>query len=259
MKRSGKLLIIICSAVLAIVLVISGGIYAKYINERSYGDRPMSAAAFYFESDYLTPTGHVYSLNALTNEVVVELYNFENELRVSEVDCTYTVTVETEDGEFALSNSTYEAKKNVATTNKITLSGLRQGYSYKVSVVSEGGYSKTLSAEFQIGMVATGFFKNVNDKQGSEYVILTVWSEFVKGDVEFTVPEGLIPDDTDPMLADPQIDTERKFTDAESFADEYSSRSYRFFKTDKNRVYTADDFGVSMNGVGASSANISNS
>jgi hypothetical protein len=198
-------------------------------------------------------------LSAQTESVVIELYNFENRLRVSEVDCKYTVTVETEDSEFILSTNTYEAKKNVETTNKITLSGLKQGYSYKLTVTANGGYTKTMSAEFQIGEVKTGFYMNVNDKEGSEYVILTVWSEYIKGDVEFILPVGIIPDDTDPMLADPQIDTDRKFTDKESFADEYSSRSYRFFKSDKNRVYTAEDFDVSMNSVAATPANIYNS
>ena len=85
---------------------------------------------------------------------------------------------------------------------------------------------------------------NLND----EFIILTVWSENLKGDLTVDFPDGLIADATDPVmekvvgyLNDSNLSF---FTDNSTFSQEYSSRVYRFFvdSAHNNSNFTVDSF-----------------
>lgn len=241
---------------LAVGMIAAGGAFAKYLSTVKKELTPVTAKTFYFESNYLTEDNHLYKLNAGTKNVSFELYNYENALRVSEMECTYKITVNSTDTTFTINGEqvvekTVEIKKAVGATEvqktdtEVVLGNLKDGFEYEVTVKANGGYVKTLSATFAVASAKNGFFMNVENADPS-YVILTVWTENVSGDVAVTVPAGLIPDTTDAVLAgidnyDNDTYDQFEFTDSTSFSSVYSSHSYRFFKTsgyDENASFT---------------------
>ncbi len=237
-------------------VAVTSGVLAKYADSREQDPKKATAKSFYFESDLLTEDDHLYRINSGTESIEFTLYNYENDLRVSETECTYTVSVTTDDAEVTING--VERKDATITVGAVkadttvTLGGLDDGYEYKVTVVADGGYKKTLGAIFAIAPDKTGFFMNVNAND-AQYVILTVWSENVSGNVTVSVPAGLIPDTTDPIMKNITNYTDGEytafeFTDSESFAAAYSSHAYRFFKTDD---YQSGTFTVKMADVAA--------
>ncbi|MBR5520075.1 MAG: hypothetical protein IKU55_05100 [Clostridia bacterium] len=225
MKKPRKLLLGMGIALLSATVLFTGGVVSKYVNERE-SEGSVQAAEFYFESNYLTEDHHQYKLNAATESVVIELYNFENELRVSNVKTAYTIKVNGHE-------TVLEAPAGTATTKKYTLT-VQPGKTYTVTAEANGGYKKTLSATFVVANQAEGIYKNVADK--GEYVLLTVWTENVNGTVQINFPAGLIPDATDPRLSGVYNYSNKKyvagsFEDDVSFAAPFASHAYRFFKT----------------------------
>ena len=252
-----------CVILLAVALLAAGGVFAKYLHTAKDDRSSVSSKMFYFESDYLTEDNHAYKLNAGTDSIAFTLYNYENSLRVSEVVSTYQITVTSEndasftiDGEVATEKEiSVEATK---TDTKITLGSLDDGCSYQVTVIADGGYVKTLSARFEVAPAQTGFYMNV-DNSDQSVLILTVWTEDVSGAIEISIPEGLVPDATDPVLKSVHNFENGAylaiaFTDAESFATSYSSRTYRFFKTEG--YDSTQKFTVTMGTITATESNI---
>lgn len=261
-SRRNQLIILIIA--LAISVTSVGIVFAQYIKTIRNETASVGAKKFYFESNYLTSDNHKYNLNADTESVTIELYNYENELRVSEVDATYTVTVESLDTDFTLNGERYssdgvkitvKASEGRQKTN-VVLGSLKSGESYKVSVRANGGYEKTLGAVFEVAPRQNGFYMSV-DRSGEEYVILTVYTESITGAVNVSIPKGLIPDSTDVVLSNINnyengSYVASSFTDEDSFKAPYSSRSYRFFKASD---YENGDFEVK---IGDASAEIKN-
>lgn len=234
MNRTHRFLLGAGAVLLLVALLASGSVVAKYVREAK-AEKNATAAKFYFESNYLTENGHEYYLNAGTQSVTLELYNFENALRISEVDTTYTITVETADQSFQLTSDSYVAHKDSKTTTQVPLN-FRDGYFYKVTVVADGGFQKTMSATFIVAEAPDGVYMNVT--QTEQYVLLTVWTENnITGTATIYVPKGLIPDASDPLLSKVENYKDGKYgdftiTDSTSFSQgAYVSRSYRFFKT----------------------------
>ena len=270
--RISKKYILAAVILLSVVcLVATGGVFAKYISTLSGSDDLFSATAkeFYFESNYLTSDDHEYKLNAGTESVTIELYNFENEFRKSQMNCKYTISVnfsgidETPENipVLYIDGVKQSGPINVgggnSTTTKLELKNLKKGATYMISVLAEGGYSKTLSARFTIAN-DNGFYMNVKD--AGEYVLLTVWTENVSGDMSIRFPDGLIPDATDPILATINnysdghyngIKEFDQFKDGSSFAAPYSSHAYRFFKTADYNLSDAGKgiFAIKLNGT----------
>ena len=271
MNKTRKILIGACAVLLLSALTLTGIVFAKYINKRS-DDVPVYASSFYFESNYLTSDNHNYSIGAGKTGFTLELRNFENALRVSEVDCTYYVTVTTDSNTVTLggvntktADYTVEKKvdpadsdKLVPVTTKVNVGGLENGKSYEISVTAIGGakngegvvtegYRKTLSATFTVGQETSGVFMHV-DSSDPNMVILTVWTKNVNGTASITIPGGLMPLSTDPILSgvhnyyDDKYNS-AEFTDSTSFAEEEGSspsRTYVFIKTadyDENSVF----------------------
>ena len=249
MNKMRKLLLGTGAVLLSLALFLTGRTISKYVNEREQ-DAPIKAAAFYFESNYLTEDNHEYKLNYDTQSIEIELYNFENALRISQVDCKYTVSVETMDESFSLTENEYTAEAlATGVTKRVVLDGLKAGFQYKVTVKAQGGYEKTLSATFTVANAPDGVYMNIENTD--HFVLLTVWTENVKGTASIRVPAGLIPDATDPTLHGVKNYTNDKytefsFTDATSFVSEFASHSYRFFKT---ADYQSGEFAVEVNGI----------
>lgn len=253
---SKKTLIIVGILLLTAALIATGGVIARYVNHTDFEDTPVKAKAFYFTSDYLTEDNKTYNLNSSTQEIPIYLYNYESSIRFSEVKSTYTIKLETTAEGFTLNgNSTSEITETldggVAGEKKITLAGLQSGYTYKITVTANGGYVKTLSATFIINEEPLGLFMNVNS-ENDDYVILTVKAEGIFGYINVTFPDGLIPDDTDPILDEINnynsgVYKSGDFQDLVNFIDDTGSepkaKQYRFFKASN---YSNGDFTVTM-------------
>lgn len=256
MNKNRKRLLAVLAVALLVAAAGTGTVLAKYVSNKAPQDIPVSAKAFYFESNYLTADGRSYSLNAGTRSVTIELYNYENDLRVSQVDCQYTVTVSSTDTGYTCSPTTAQTTADMQNKTTITLSNLKDGCSYTVTATAVGGYEKTLSATFTVAAEETGFYMNVADC--GEYILLTLWTQNVSGELSVSVPAGLIPDATDEALARVGNYSEGTysaftFTDNTSFANTYASRAYRFFKA---ADYNGGDFTATIDNKTAEPAQI---
>ena len=262
MNRIQKIFIGATAVLLLAALTLTGVVLAKYINKRS-DDVPVYAASFYFESNYLTANNQHYSIGAGKTGFTLELRNFENALRVSEVDCTYYVTVTADSNTVTIGGvntktATYTvAKGTTPVTTEVKVGGLEDGKTYHISVTAIGGaknssgdveegYQKTLSATFTVGEDVSGAYMYV-DSSDPSMVVLTVWTKKANGDATVTFPAGLIPLSTDPILSgvhnyEGGKYVSKSFTDSTSFNAEGShSRTYVFIKTadyDESKPFT---------------------
>lgn len=225
--------------ILALAVILSVGVvYAKYV--KSYKDTGLiTSKTMYFASDYLTEEGAAYTISSTT--VTIQLMNYPDDLRVSEIPVNYAISVEPNDGVSVIGNTgTLGDDDLIKDSDKIVISELKRGKTYTVTAIGENGYQKTLSATFTVVPEEAQFYYSIT--QNEYYVLLTVWTENIKGAAEINFPNTLLPDNTD-MLMRGVTQMQGVFTDAESFGKEYSSRTYRFFKIDET-VYEEKDFAV---------------
>ena len=256
-SRKNRMIIpLVLVLALAATCAAFSGVYAKYIKTVDDKTGEIFSKVMYFESDYLSEAGKSYTISG--DSVTFRLMNYPDELRVSELDVKYTVEVKDSAGNVDNSVSVTNGSNELKCENEngdpkksyeeVKISNLKRGQTYTVTAVGENGYKKTLTATFTVQETENNVFKSV--KQTEHYVLLTVWTQNVKGAATISVPNGLIPDNTDPILKDVKTGTESNpatFTDEDSFSEEYSSRTYRFFIPENdNKNYTADDFIVTV-------------
>lgn len=232
-----KLPVIILSLVLVVVIALAWqmpDIMAKY-TQQTDSQGLLKAREFYFTSDLLMAGGAEYTLNPGTSQISFELRNHADGLRYSEVNVSFTVSVEgggTLDIASGLLTGTADSS-----TKTVKLSGLQPGNSYTVTATGTGGYEKVLSATFTVAAEGTGIYKNTVETP--EYIQLTVWTENVSGDVQITLPDHLIPDATDSRLSAIRNYTDGSYqggTYAAGTLGAYESHVYRFFKEDGLRL-----------------------
>ena len=247
------------------VLMI-GGIVAKYTYQKD-DENVVAAKVFYFSSNLLTEGGQEYVLNSEATSVSFTLGNNEDEVRYSDDDIKYTVSVTLQnktdgDVEPLLDVTEGVLEKGKVTTDTITLSKLIQGRTYIVTATGTAGYQKTLQATFRVSDNEENVYKYL-DTSNHAYVLLTVWTENVSGDAVITCNTedntnviGLIPDSTDEVLKNVNnFDSvnnnytafigNNEIEDNSSFDQLYSSRTYRFF-IDEDKQITIDNFQVSV-------------
>lgn len=252
LQNSKRTLFLLCSLLLVAVAAYAGGsTYARYVHENQ-GKGVVIADEFYFTSDYLTRDGASYTLNPGTNAITFELRNYADELRSSDMDIKYIVTVtETDTDTSKTIKGTIPGQLNQGNKTTITLNeangiAIENGKTYTVSATGSNGYAETLSATFTVANAENGVYKYL--EQTNEYVLLTVWTENVTGDAQISFPGGLIPDNTDPILSNVKT-VDLRFTDKSSFSNtdnNYSSKTYRFFKESAGGNVTAVQFEVSV-------------
>jgi hypothetical protein len=194
---------------------------------------------FYVESDLLTEAGKTYELQAGTESVSFTLQNYIGTgeyQRLSEVPIAYTIQVEgtagatvhpKDNAQGATSECTVTALANTATDTAITVSNLKPGGSYTVTVTANGGYVKELRATFKLKPAEDGFFMHV-DASDPNVVILTVWTQNLSGDVTITphAENKLIPDNTCAGLEEMTVGGTAT---VENF-EKYTAKEFRFFK-----------------------------
>lgn len=221
-----------------VVGTLIGGTYGYYIH-KNQSEGYIEAKNFYFDSDYLVEGGKTYILTVGTKEISFELRNFADSLRCCENDISYTISttggsLDKTSGTLTGGNKNYQL---------ITLSGLEIGKEYTVEATTNNGFSKKLSATFKVREVENNFYKNVRENE--PYIILTIWTENISGEVTIDFPEGLIPDNTCSGMENVKT-ADGKFTINCDKA--YSSYEFRFFKT--SNYNSANGFIVTLKSNG---------
>lgn len=236
--------------VLLVLLVGTAiGRYQHQFGSESY----VRAKEFYFTSDFLD--GKTHTLAPGSTEVEFTVGNHADELRFSEVDIDYTVTVSPKDG-VTITPETGTLSEGSVNNGTLTISGLSSGKTYNVTVTGIGyadgkpntpGYEKTLKATIEVLSEKSAVYKYL-DATNPDYVLLTVWAQGYTGTVTIQPPEGMIPDNTDPVMG--SVQTGAQFQDNESFSTSaYCSHTYRFFYNGSG--VTADNFTVTYDGKNA--------
>ena len=232
-------------ALLSLSLITGTTLLARYVYGRQQSAL-ITAPQFYFESDTLTTTGKTYYLNPNVTELTFSLQNFADELRQSDDDIHYTVTVESTTAPAspallspASGTLTGKAQQQV----EVTLSNLQSGHTYVVTARGDAGFVQILRATFTVLPKEPALYQ-YTDAGNEAYVLLTVWTENLSGNVTVDFPEGLIPDNSWPDMAG-ILTSAGEFT--QSFATD-SSRVYRFIKTE---AYTGQAFAVTCGSITA--------
>lgn len=260
-KKCHSRLLIYALVALVVFSTLVVGTYAKYtMGNRT--DGYIFSPNFYFTSDLLKETAVEYTLNPEKDgeaEISFQVRNFADDLRISDKKINFKITVSPAkdvtvkvDGKKADGGSLNP--KTGASAN-VTISGLKNGESYQVSVTGVAGFATTLRAKVTVKPGEKQIFKHIDNNHDS-YVLLTVWTQNISGDVEISFPQGLIPDDTDSAMRDVNNFSDGKygadtFTDEVSFGEVYSSHVYRFFKTSD---YESGAFTVTLGGKEAIAA-----
>lgn len=259
-RKRGKVVLYSILAVL-LVVVIAGGVYAKYFFEKDYGTDSVRAKEFYFTSNLLTKTGVEETLSAGMDSISFTLGNHPDLLRYSADNISYEVTV-TEGGAapdpaITVTNGTGTIVNGGCNDVTVTLSNLTPG-TYTVTATGKAGYQEALTATIIVPPVPMKAYKHLNTANDT-HVILTVWTESVSGNAVIGFPANLIPDNTDPAMAavynyDGGQYKAGSFTDTGNFSGTYASHTYRFFKNNISDVFTVDQFNVTVSGTEATAS-----
>lgn len=235
--------------ILFLVLLTAGGIgtaVAKYIQSTG-GKALFKAPEFYFSSNLLAVEPETYVFNSQTREVSFILRNSADALRTSEMDITYTVTVEENDNNTD-ENATVENGSGTLFKGgdpvTVSLKNMRPGVTYTVQAKAEAGYKQTLSAVFTVAGKDENIYKHLENSPDG-YLLLTVWTQNREGMLAVGFPNALIPDNTN---ADMAAVYNKNSSGAEytfnTTIGKYSSKTFRFFPGGGG--YTADDFDVML-------------
>lgn len=213
---------------LAVVLLFNGYTLAKYMIEDERKD-PIAAKSFYFESDMLAPASETaqYTLKAGVDEISFELMNYPDELRSSDVDISYKVTLSRDGTEKETKEGTITKEGRKAA---ISFSNLEAG-TYVVEASATSPYTKTLVGKFTIVDTDYELSYDVSDGANSPTLIVKVATVDYSGDVVLSWPEGVLPDNTDELLKSATGNSHTVRMESQS---EYT---FRFFKTNPANVY----------------------
>lgn len=224
----------------AAALVAVGGISsyaAKYAHQES-GEDVTASKAFYFTSDLLTSDGNAddpYELPVGTTSITFELRNYADDLRsTTEAGISYTYEV-TKDGEGIKSSGSGTIEAGDQKKSEVNLDGLSAG-TYTVTATSTSPYAQTLSATFVIAEADEAVYTTVTDAPNTATATLTIYTNDYKGDVSVVWPADVIPDEAYEGYAE--------LATGVVSMEKFSSRTFRFFKSDITKSYIPADFTV---------------
>ncbi len=193
-KRTSKMKVItiIIAIVLSFCTIAGSLVLAKYLNKKESSGQ-IGTSNFYFTSNLLD--GQTHTLAPGTKNFSFTIGNYADDLRFSEVDIQYTVSVTSG---AIVENGTGELKKGAVNDKEVTISNLTAG-TYEITAVGKGGYKKTLKATIVIPEETSNLYYYLDDSS-SDYILLTVWNE---GDKEgsVTIKYTGIPDNTNPNMS----------------------------------------------------------
>ena len=227
----------LCVVLVAVLLVFGGYALAKYMY--SVRKDPLFVAkAFYFESDLLRDTSvgsrPRYPLQTGVNQISFSLRNHPDSLRCSEVDITYDVVL-TKEGIVIQKLEDQMITGNAINNKEVTFADLAAG-TYTVTATATAPYTATLSAEFVIADENQTIQYEIHDEEGSPVLQMVVRTEGYEGNVKITWPEGVSPDNMDPLLEEASNSTGTVTIPFNA----YSEYTFLFFKSKPNENYAAN-------------------
>lgn len=228
-------------AFLVLFCICIGGISmisAKYIKQTTTNNNAATAKEFYFESDLLDGSTHeVTPTDNGTATVKIRLKNYVDELRYSETEIKYEISVketgsDTEAKNITVSNGSGTISTGAKNYADIELSKLEAGKSYTVTATTDNIYHKTLKGTIQVSKPDTEINASVHDE--TQYIEVTIWTNDYRGDVALNYSNsiGLSPDNTDTKMKGKTIGD----TITTSFKAN-QSHVFRFFKEDTSKNY----------------------
>ncbi len=231
--KTNRSKVIISTIVVALSLcsLMIGMLVAKYVTERNSGGI-VRAYNFYFTSNLLDGTTH--TLAPGSKEITFTIGNHADELRYSEVDIDYTVTVD--NGAIVVNDKGTLANGKVK-DDKITIKGLENGNTYIIEAVGKGntdkntgGYTKTLTATIEVPATQAKLYYDIETVTAQDYTLLTVWNE---GDKEgsVTIEYSGIPDNTNSNMTDWTTGTTGDKKKQDVTIKPHESKLFRFFGT----------------------------
>lgn len=246
MKKRKFDLVVALYIVLGIVLcALVGNAFAKYF-QMSTNPSTFKAMDFYFTSELLDEETHMLSPGSTS--ISFSLRNYADALRISEVEVGIIEVLITGHGDPVITYDAAQSTLGASIPNElnVTVSGLVPGNTYVITATATGGrlngvggYEQTISGTIIVPETENALYTYFQN-QGS-YVLLTVWSAGYRGNVTIDIPDGVIPDNTDAVMAAAM--TGGEFEDATTFTDKaYASHTYRFFVT--GEPVTANSFTV---------------
>lgn len=225
--------------VVLIVLNLAGITLAKYVSD-FYSNRVMAMAdKFYFTSDFLSVGGMKHELKNWDTKsdytFMIDAKNWEDDLRISEMDINYEITVS--DGcyykvnaELTHGSGTYTIQKNIKKTDKIivtvpagaTLTNDTVNVTVTAKMINNTGYAKTMTGSFHLNKKADVFEYEI--EKNTNYIDVMIGSD-MENDFTVTYPSCLKPDNTIGELKS-AVNGTATFT-----IEKDKSRMLRFFKT----------------------------
>jgi len=239
----------VLSALFVLLALTAGVTFARYATGKQ-AEGTVSSPDFYFGSDLLFTLPETYTLNpgqSGTTSFSFEVRNWVDALRINEKNIGVTVTVLPSDGIHINGIETAEATLTLAGNSKnsatVTVAGLKNGQTYTISATGEAGFKSTLTATVTVKPDEPHIFMHLNDAD-NYYVLLTVWTKNLSGEVTVTYPADLTPDATDPVMTGKAAGT--PITDNTNFQTAYSTHVYRFFKNTPGKNYTDSGFAAGI-------------
>lgn len=208
------------------------------------------AKNFYFESDLLNSNTNQVSYNYQRgiDTISFELKNNIDELRYSDVEISYVVTINTLDGKQVVDKSGNTVKevagkltnKNIE-SKKIEFTNLPEG-NYVVTAKSKSPYEKTIQANFTLTSNDYDITYEVSDSSDSPVMRLTVVTKDYAGDVTINYPEGVLPDSTDLKFSGANSGSSQ--SSVTIYFDANSEYTFQFFKKNPMQVFVKENFSV---------------
>ncbi len=240
-KKNNKLIMIGLITSL-IVLSIMGFTLARYIIETNSEKKLLEAQNFYFSSNYLTEeSDNIYTISDYSDgdEIAIEVYNYQDELRYTTTDVIYEVIsdrIPAEDiiqAEFVGTDLKVSEVK-VKVKKEYFVDGI---FSFTLTAKSKSPYEKMLSATFNVyqAALAEDAYMEVVDNLNSYTVAVAVTSEGKEGEITVNYPATLAPD-----LGDERI-TEATDTYFKFIAQKNSVYEFTLFKINLDDLYGMHD------------------
>lgn len=223
------------------VLIFGGYTAARYVLQKTE-KTVAEASEFYFTSDLLRETPEElseelpnYYVDPQNKDFQIALYNSVDSLRVTSADIEYEVAVQ--NGKAEKVKGTIRGGK--ANTENISITPDEGEKSVTVTVKTTQPYSKILSATFTL---ALGNQYSIEDEAGNIAAVLTMNCTDDSKAVKLSLPDGIIPDNTDKRVS--------KTADGYTFQSSgHEIYSLVLLKSDsgKNVSKTAESFADSIN------------
>ncbi len=239
-KKKNRIVIIAIITTIIAVLVIGYSI-AKYFSEIESRKKLIESEDFYFTSNYLTEeSDNIYTISnySVGDEIIIDVYNYEDELRYTAADIIYNVSSAELDPE-DLTKSEFTGTDLKVSQIKVTLQNedfIGGKATFTVTATATDPYDTSLAATFNVYQEALpeDAYMEVVDNMNSYVVTATVITEGREGIITVYHPNTLVPDMGDDRILER---TDSYFTFQ---AEKNSIYEFILFKENLDDIYAMD-------------------